>query len=159
MSDSVAERGRSSPNEKAAAIRTPESESLKSAIRGSTAADRSVPNPPLISPIAQAAFLRAMKFGLFRAAIKGSTAICPREANAIAACSPGDACFKVWSAGLQSPLSQHLNGRTGVSSFSKLINAGIALTAPNLPSEQAATARSAGVEEVRALRLSAAVGY
>src|SRR5262249_32625823 len=144
-------------NEKAAALRTPESPSPRSAINGSTAADRSVLRPPLISPIAQAAFLRTLGLELPKVVIRGSTEGWPKEANAMAACSPGEACLKVSSAGLQWPVSQQLKGLTGASSFSRLINDGIASTAPSLPSEQAATARNSGFGEARSLRLSTTV--
>jgi hypothetical protein len=73
--------------------------------------------PPLISPIAHAAFRRTLAFAWPSAAIKGSTAGCPIAAKAIAASSPGDACLKVASAGLQEPLSpQHFTGSMAASS-------------------------------------------
>ena len=90
-----------------------------------TATARSSPRMFVNSPTAHAALRRTLASPLSSDLDRVSTAASPIEASAIAACSPGEGCLKVSSAGLQLPLPQHLTGSTGASSPSIEASAGM----------------------------------
>src|SRR5512144_1872216 len=92
--------------------------------------------------MAHAALRRTVAFEFVSWLVSDSNAGCPIDARASAACSPGDECLKLSSAGLQRVPSQHLMSSVLASSPNMAISFGIASTAFFCAAAQAAWARS-----------------
>src|SRR3569832_1449524 len=96
------------------------------------------------SPMAHAALRRTTGLELYSSLDKEANAGRPKDASASAACSPGEACLKVSSAGLQRLVSQQRMSCVLVSSPSIALSDGIAPVSRRFAASHADTARSSG---------------